>query len=192
MTGRANRDARITKRAALAAALAFALAPATVVAQDGQFDLRNRATPTPEPTVVGPVDPENPVIRPRATPRASAPIEVPFATPTAATASPSPSPADGAAQPRSTATRPAPLPREDGSTLPAPDQGFGPAPSASASAPPAAGALPSTRRPPSGYQPRNLDLVADPDPIGLWLGLAARASRDGWRGAATSAPAPSR
>jgi hypothetical protein len=163
------------KRATLAAALAFALAPATLAAQDGQFDLRDRATPTPapEPTVVGPVDPENPIIRPRQTPRVAAPIELPSATPTSATASPSPNPADAAAQPRPTATRPAPLPRGDVSPIPGPDRRVDPAPSVSA--PPATGALPSTRRPPSAYQPRNFDLVADRDPIGLWLGLGALA-----------------
>ena len=173
MTGRANRDARITKRAALAAALAFALAPATVVAQDGQFDLRNRATPTPEPTLVGPVDPENPTIRPRPTPRAAGPIESPSAVPTTAATGPSPNPADATEQPRSTASRPAPLPRGAASPLPGPDQRLDAAPSASA--PPGTGALPSTRRPPASYQPRNLDLVADRDPVGLWLALGALA-----------------
>jgi hypothetical protein len=159
-------------RAALAAALAFALAPGMLAAQDGQFDLRDRATPTPEPTVVGPVDPENPVIRPRQTPRAAAPTELPSATPTA-TVGPPPTPVDDASQPRSTATRPAPLPRGDVSPLPAPTQQLDA--SRSPSALPTSGALPPTRRPPGTYQPRNLDLVADRDPIALWLALGALA-----------------
>ncbi|MCA1660872.1 MAG: hypothetical protein LC648_01390 [Novosphingobium sp.] len=174
MTGWANRNRRTTQRAAGAVALALALAPATLAAQDGQFDLRARPTPTPEPTVVGPVDPENPGAsrpRPRPATTAAPPQVVPSAPAPAATANPPAEAAtDVAARPQSTATRPAPLPRGATSPLPAPDdrgQVF-------ADTPPAAASAPATRAP-RAYQPRNLDLVAERDGIGLWLALGALA-----------------
>ena len=48
----------------------LAAVPGPLVAQDGQFDLRTRSspTPTPEPTVVGPVDPDTPAVRARPRP----------------------------------------------------------------------------------------------------------------------------
>ena len=161
-------------RAWLAAVLAFALVPATLAAQDGQFDLRDRATPTPEPTVVGPVDPENPVprARPRAEPTAAPP---PIVLPSA---SPPPTPAESPS-----ASIDAPVVRS-GVAVPRPATQLGDAPagiaqdSASGSTAPlpqSGAAGDPTRRPPAPYQPRNLDLVAKSGGIGMWLALAALA-----------------
>ena len=173
MTGWANRNERFRARAGLAAALAFALVSATLPAQDGQFDLRDRATPTPEPTVVGPVDPENPVPRPRprAEPSAAAPpIVLPSASPAPTAAESPPASVD------------APVARSGVTPLPPAQAGDTPAgivrnsAGTAAIAPPGAPVITDpTRRPPAPYQPRNLDLVAESGAIGMWLALVALA-----------------
>ena len=172
MTGWANRDGQ-TKRAALAATLMFALVPATLFAQDGQFDLRTRASPTPEPTVVGPVDPENPVPRARPRPEPSAappPLVLPSASPTADSAASAGAPASA----RNETQRAA---RPPGSALDARPTG---APQPTGSGPdfsrePRQATPPPGRRPAGSYRPRNLDLMEESDGIGWWLALAALA-----------------
>ena len=170
MTGIANRGRTLVLRAMLAALLA--LAPGMAVAQDGQFDLRTRGSPSPEPTVVGPVDPDTPQVRAR--PRPAPPIVLPTTQPSPApnaTVAP-PSPAQPAATLRNPPTRvqshsPATLARSASDGLAQP--------SGEAASPPSAGPATTSATPasqPKAYQPRNLDLVARSGGIGLWLGLA--------------------
>ena len=161
----------------LVAILAALLAPAIASAQDGQFDLRTRGSPSPEPTVVGPVDPDTPTIRAR--PRAAPPIVLPSAQPgPTATASVQPTvPAQSTASARPQPPRAQPSaapPRTATDRLAQPSgEGARPLPASSTTAPAATPASPAAL--PKGYQPRNLDLVSRSGGIGLWLGLATLA-----------------
>lgn len=172
MTGWVNRFWRHAARAALAGTLALAAAP--LAAQSGQdFDLRTRTSPTPQPTVVGPVDPDNPTPRaPRAQPSAAPPLVLPSTAPTATASA---SPADTTAIPRTTA------PRSDASapaTRPAaalPGANEAAPPGQTSGAAPAALPSPAASRTPRAYQPRNLDAVASSTGVGWMLGLGALA-----------------
>lgn len=171
MTRRTNRAGTSKLRLLSAALLAFA--PAMLAAQDGQFDLRTRSTPTPapQPTVVGPVDPDAPSTRPR-------PAPAPTIVLPPSTAQPSPGPAAAA---QSAAPPPGPeraQARPVARTVPAgpgdPQAATGgPAPAAPVDSAAPAGPAPPTTPLPRAYQPRDLDVVAEASPIGLWLGLGA-------------------
>ena len=172
MTNLNERVPGMLLRALLAALLTFA--PGIATAQDGQFDLRTRGSPSPEPTVVGPVDPDTPTIRarpqpapaivlPTAQPGPTAGADQPTAPPTQPSSSPqtrSPQPRTSAAPQRSGADSPA---------LPSAEAAL-PLPVTSAAAPPASASAPA--KVPGAVQPRNLDLVSRSGGIGLWLGLA--------------------
>ena len=161
----------------LVPAALLALVPGALAAQDGQFDLRTRASPapSPEPTVVGPDDPDTPAVRPRPRPAPTIVLPAPTAQPspnaTASAppaASPAPTRGSGRVPARPLATRsPAPLDsptRAAGITvLP------GAAPPSAAS--PASATSPTPR--PGAYQPRELGTVARSSGVGLWLGFAA-------------------
>ena len=174
MTDSMTRAMEILLRVMFAALLT--LAPAVAFAQDGQFDLRTRGSPSPEPTVVGPVDPDTPTVRARPRPAPEIVLPASTAQPGPAPAASTPPPASSArAEPRRTAVpTPTGLPRvptngparaSDGTPLPLP------APSA---AEPSANVAPPAKLP-GTYQPRNLDLVSRSNGIGLWLGLATLA-----------------
>ena len=170
MTSPMNRAMTFLLRAMLAALMA--LAPGVAGAQDGQFDLRTRASPTPEPTVVGPVDPDTPTVRarPRATPDIVLPTSSAAAGPTPATSVPTAVPPTASVRigPRRTSPPVATgLPQADSpvsaaSTANAPL----PLPAPSTAAP---AALPKT------FQPRDLGVFSKSDGIGLWLGLGTLA-----------------
>ena len=178
MTDSMNRMAGMLLRALLAALLA--LAHAGAFAQDGQFDLRTRGSPSPEPTVVGPVDPDTPTIRarprpapaivlPTAQPSPTAAASVPTSAATQRTATPRTQPPQ--AQPQSSAA----LPRSGSERLARPSgEAALPLPAPSATAPTATAASPATL--PKRYQPRDLDLMSRSSGIGLWLGLATLGS----------------
>ena len=157
MTNLNERVPGMLLRVLLAALLAFA--PGVATAQDGQFDLRTRGSPSPEPTVVGPVDPESPTIRarpqpapvivlPTAQPRPTASAEQPTASPTQPAASPrtrSPQPRNSAAPQR---------PGADSSAQPSGEAAL-PLPATSAAAPPASAT--ASAKLPGAVQPRNLE-----------------------------------
>ena len=177
MTNLNERVPGMLLRALLAALLAFA--PGIATAQDSQFDLRTRGSPSPEPTVVGPVDPESPTIRarpqpapvivlPTAQPGPTAGADQPTASPTLPSASPQTrSPQTPSSQPRTSA---APQrPGADSLAQPAGEAAL-PLPATSAAAPPASAT--ASAKLPGAVQPRNLDLVSRSGGIGLWLGLA--------------------
>ena len=171
MTDSTNRMVATLLRAMLAALLA--LAPAVAVAQDGQFDLRTRGSPSPEPTVVGPIDPDTPTIRAR--PRPAPEIVVPTSSaqpsppPTASSPAASQPTSDARVDPRRTAV---PRTLTDGQARPAGDVAP-PLPTPSAAAPLASAAPPAKL--PGAYQPRELGVVSQSAGIGLWLGLATLA-----------------
>ena len=175
MTNSTNRVMGIPLR--LMAAALLALASGVAVAQDGQFDLRTRGSPSPDPTperpVVGPVDPDTPTVRAR--PRAAPEIVLP-------SSSAQPSPAPTTSVPRSLSSargepgRPAvPIPNgsprapTNGPSRPTTDAPL-PLPAPSSATPSASAALPATL--PGAYQPRDLGVVSRSPGIGLWLGLA--------------------
>ena len=173
MTDSTNRMVGMLLRAMLAALLA--LTPAVAVAQDGQFDLRTRGGPSPEPTVVGPVDPDTPTIRAR--PRPAPAIVLPTALPssTAAASDPTPSATQPTATPRNqppqTQPQSAALPRSGLERLAQPSgEAPLPLPVPSATGPTATTASPAAL--PKTYEPRDLDLISRSGGIGLWLGLA--------------------
>lgn len=154
----------------LAAALAF-VAAAPVGAQDGQFDLRTRATPTAAPPpVVGPSDPDSPTIRPRPRPAEAAPaLVLPSATPApspSAAATATPSVERPAIAQRGPVTRATLSPAQ---RVPSPTATSAQAPSATAAAAPAPAPAPG------GYEPRRLDVVAPSGLPGWWLALGALA-----------------
>ena len=153
--------------AATALALATALAPLSVAAQSGTFDLRPRATPTPAPPpVVGPVDPDNPVIRARpqaepvAQPSSAPPLVVPTFTPAPSTA------AAGNAAPRSAPSQPRRV---------VPGETTARSAEANTSAAQAAPASPGTSASPTPrpYVERNLDAVSGQGSSWTWALLAA-------------------
>ena len=177
MTNSMTRAMEILLRLLVAALLA--LAPGIATAQDGQFDLRTRGSPSPEPTVVGPVDPDTPTVRAR--PRALPPIVLPTAqpVPTATASVPTASPTQPTATPRIQPTRmqpqTPPASQRPGADRPAQPVGEGALalPPATSTPATATAALPAAL--PKAYQPRNLDLVSRSGGIGLWLGLATLA-----------------
>lgn len=171
MTNSTNRAMRMMLRAMLAALLA--LVPAFAAAQDGQFDLRTRGTPSPEPTVVGPVDPDSPTVRAR--PRPAPTIVLPTASPSPTASAATPAEPLPTAAPRTPQTRiQPPTPRESPGRLAAPtDEAALPPPALAPEAPPSTAAEPPAQ--PRAYQPRNLDTVARSRGIGWWLGLATMA-----------------
>lgn len=159
-------------------AAVLVLAPMPAAAQDGQFDLRSRATPAPAPVTAGPVDPDGPApVRPRPLPEpAAAP---PPSQPSAAAATP-PSASPDSAAPGQRSVTPAigarPQPAQIGaatppprSDLPAPDRTI-PAASAPASSPAVAPAPAS-----KPYQPRDLGLIDRSSGFGLWLAIGGLA-----------------
>lgn len=168
MTNSITRAMEILLRLLVAALLAPASGIAT--AQDGQFDLRTRGSPSPEPSVVGPVDPDTPTIRAR--PRAAPEIVLPGTTaqpspaPTASVPAASQPTSSARVEPRRAAGPQAPAGREVAPAGQAPL----PLPAPSTAAPPASAALPAKL--PGAYQPRELGVVSQSPGIGLWLGLA--------------------
>ena len=157
----------------------LALTPGALAAQDGQFDLRTRASPTaaPEPSVVGPVDPDTPTVHPR--PRAAPAIVLPtpLAQPSSAATAGAPAATPTATfagrertTPPPTARITPPVSSQVGSEPGSPSQPFPVAPSI---APSASATQPTPL--PGPYQPRDLGIVSDSGGIGLWLGLATLA-----------------
>ena len=153
------------------------LAPGVLAAQDGQFDLRTRTSPTspPEPTVVGPVDPDTPTVRPR--PRAEPAIVLP---PPQAQPSPTATPGGAAATPPSSTPageRSAPRPTagmaraNPGDATSAAGSSAQPLPAPASVTPPASATQPTAKS--GAYTPRDLGLVSRSGGIGLWLGLAS-------------------
>lgn len=105
-------------RAAGAAALVWAFAPAPLAAQSVS-DYRLPGAETPRPDVQGPVDPDNPEVRGPA----GRPSATPASTPVAIVASPSPQPATSPATspgPRAVQPRPAPTLTRPAATAAAP------------------------------------------------------------------------
>ncbi|MET0180538.1 MAG: hypothetical protein ABW194_08670 [Novosphingobium sp.] len=165
---------------AVALALTLLAGAAPLAAQNGaleDFDLRPRATPSPQPPVVGPDDPENPTVRPRprpeptvaptatAPPVAAAPPAqaAPRATGSAAVRAPARRAEPSAASPRDT-SRAAPIARD------APDIGeIAPRASSEPAAVAPPPAAPVRRGP---YVPRNLDAADDRGSDPPWLLLA--------------------
>lgn len=172
MTGRMNRTAGA---AWLAAAIALA-SPVTALAQDGQFDLRTSAgrQPAPEPTVVGPSDPDNPSPTPR---RAPAPPPVIVLPSTAATATPVVSDQTPPPQTTTATVADSPIRRAQAPTRGEEGTAASPAdlPAPTPSVAPQVAAAPPAAQPARSYQPRDLGLVPESTPLGLWLGLAALA-----------------
>ena len=173
MTGRVSR-VRVAKAGAALAAL-LALAPYPSLAQDGQFDLRTRASPTPDPapTSAGPVDPDNPTptARPRPQPSAAAtPLEVPSEAPSSAASTPA------APAPLASPNPSGPLATAPARGGPATEVGKFPATSPTQSSTDAPSTPLATQpRPTRAVTPRNLDLVANSPGLGLWLALGALA-----------------
>lgn len=174
MTRPTNRAMTPLLRAMLATLLA--LASGLAAAQDGQFDLRTRASPTPEPTpeprVVGPVDPDTPTVRarPRAAPEIVLPATSPQPSPapTAGVPVPSQPPASARIEPRRTSGPNATgLPQAASPVSAAPTAGT-PLP---LPAPPSAAPAPL----PKAFQPRDLGVMSKSGGIGLWLGLGTLA-----------------
>ena len=174
MTKRPNRAMDVVLSITLAALLV--LAPGALAAQDSQFDLRTRTSPTsaPEPTVVGPVDPDTLTVRPR--PRAEPAIVLPSpqaqpnstaatgavaATPTAST------PGGERSSPRPTAGM---APANSGDAASAAASSARPLPAPAAVTPAASATQPTAK--PEAYTPRDLGLVSRSGGIGLGLGLA--------------------
>lgn len=163
MTRRADPFEVRWMRLPLAALLA--LAPVSVHAQDGQFDLRTRPAPAPTPTstTAGPVDPDSPAVaRPRPAPSPTAslpPLVVPEPT---ATQSPAEPIVRGPAAPRVSTPGPAQSARPSDSPAASNNEPVGTQPVPTQS-PPASSASPGA------YQPRQLDRVAETAPVGLWL-----------------------
>ncbi|MFC4294629.1 hypothetical protein ACFO0A_06095 [Novosphingobium tardum] len=166
--------------AVLTAALAFAL-PQLADAQDAQpsgtYSLPAGPSASPEPKVVGPVDPDTPSVRARRTPAPAPaePIVLPSQTPapTATQASPSaPQQRATAAQPRTPAPRsPAPVSTATRSLpLPSPEQGavsalptVQPGAAGQAASPAPAPSAPA----PGAYVPRDLG-AEESGGLGLW------------------------
>ena len=177
MTDLMNRAMEMLLRSMLAALLA--LAPAVAVAQDGQFDLRTRGSPSPEPTVVGPVDPDAPTIRarPRPAPTIVLPTAQPNPTATASGTAASPTQPTVTARNQPVRAQQRPSPASPGSAADRLAQPSGdaalPLPAPTSTVPTATPASPAAV--PKGYQPRNLDLISRSGGIGLWLGLATLA-----------------
>ena len=177
MTFLANRMLVTLVRSTLAALLV--LSPALAVAQDGQFDLRTHTSPTPQPTpepkVVGPVDPDTPTVR--AQPRAAPAIVLPS---TSALPSPAPSTALEPGAQRVAPARAGPVRTALPAALGLPRANVGPqAPSSALPLPSPSSPEPSANPPvpakPGAYQPRDPDVASTAPGIGLWLGLAALA-----------------
>ena len=175
MTKRMNRAMRWVLRLLPAALLA--LAPGALAAQDGQFDLRTRASPTPapEPTVVGPVDPDTPTVRPRTEPAIVLPPAQTQPSPTATATAPPATSSATTPRPGGSLTQPGlrTAPATSDGRAPSADGFAQPLPAPPSAAPPASATQPTTL--PGAYQRRDLDLVARSGGIGLWLGLATLA-----------------
>ena len=173
MTDSMTRAMEILLRVMFAALLT--LAPAVAFAQDGQFDLRTRGSPSPEPTVVGPVDPDTPTIRarPRPAPTIVLPTAQPNPTATASVPAASPTQTTTTARNQPVRAQQPPSPASSGSASDRLAQPSGETALPLPAAPTATAASPAAL--PKAYQPRDLDLVSRSGGIGLWLGLATLA-----------------